>query len=1025
MPDQSANIAALRAPGHKARVFFSVFNGASVMTADLTAAPTLPATDLAISVTAGSHTDVVAGMRFEIETSGGSFKGRGRVRFSGTISAANLPIRETSDGAIDIQSGDVVKVYNDFPLSDKLVEATSDFDPDGIAYSDQGSNPPPVACSGGPWAGRIADGGTFATITRTGNTSYTVDPDSASGVTHLWTLPTGVAFQAGSVNTDANPVLEADPGYYIVDHQVTDTDNGKSVTQHVPIRVHDDDDPPIECIVESLEADADGGWALTLRVFGSVTLTDFHDGALCALWVREHINDSVQSFGAASTGSSHIKMVGYLRREDNDGDARQQRLTFDVISPLARLGELLGLSKVMLREASPDAWNELKTLTIKRGIVQIAQFYSTLVESGFDFIFHSTFSDANFPALYLQKGDPLGQMRELADGRDARIICDRTGRFEVQRRLETLANADRAAETTTLTIAKQDIVGRPRISREHWQPLELFRARGFTAGATVAATVPVFSRWPGDAPGLGNETQVQEKLVADDVSDHYARTGRRGAAFNQVFVDANGVQRIAPQMDVALWGSYDVFDLYAEWVQFSLTASDNMRGIDPSDFRWLIRNISVEYQDGTARVNLTLDAETHGEPGTDDTPPADAVTGLDAFALGEFPAFDFNLDAFDQFNLGAGTVALGGINKDGKFYRCGPTLTGRGFDTASPIFEAIDLTTLAKPHSLSGTLLAFAVDPFSYQTASIDGWIATSTGIYTIEDLRSATPTLTLRHTFANTVTGIVIETSIAQPNWVLAIYYNETATNPGFFAVRSTNGTSFTEAQITAHRRTATGFSTPPIYMSINTGGVAYTQVFTSTANEPTNEYQKTTDHGATWTTVPSSELNFNTTDLNLLAGLHFPWHGNASEQIAYQGHVDVVGSDEEVNLYRVNGTTRTDITPATGGNNYTLRRFRGLSTSTADRQKVAVSGVAVLAGPTTSRKQWVSIDSGATWTLINENDDYFAVHLTDNHRVGYWWGENGAIGFMSDFATIQDKRGNIPTDFPGIGGFANILGL
>jgi hypothetical protein len=1018
MPDLSGDIATLRASGHKVIVNFSTFVGAEVMQATVDSAPTLPATDLTITNVSGSHTNVNTGMRVDIETSGGDFKGRTRVRYAGTISAVNLPIRETSDGSIDIQATDVVKVYAEYRLSDKLVEASGDFDPDQITYTDQGSNPPPVVCSGGPWFGEIDDGGTFATIVMAGSASYTVDPDSGGGVTHLWTLPTGVAFAAGSVSTDANPTIEADPGTHIVEHQVTDSSNSKSITQYVPVRVHDSSDPPLDCVVESLDAELSGGWSTTVRLFDNATLASIPDGALCAIWVRETINGTVQSFGNAVSGHSHIKMIGYLRRDDDDKDAEEEELTFEIISPLSRLDELLGLSKVMLREATPDAWNELKTLTVKRAIIQIVQFYSTLIESGFDFIFHSTFSDKNFPAFYLQKQAPAEQIRELTDALDNRLICDRAGRFEVQLRLELLALASRAAETTTLTLSTDDIIDL-RFSREHWRAIELYRARGFTAGTTVGATQPVFSKWPGDAPGEGNQQAVQERLIVDDLSDMYARTGRRGANEDRVYVDSNGVQLVAPEMDVTLFGSYDVFDMYAEWVATSLTASDNLRGIDLSALRWLVQRISVAYEGGTARVTLGLKAETHGEPGVDDTPPSDGLAGLPDFSLGDFPDLSFDLDPFDQFQLGPGTVSLGGFNTDGFLYRCGPTLTGRGFDTVSPLWEAIDLTGLS-PSALSGTLESFAVNPHSYQTASIDGWIATNTGIYSIDNIGAAAPTLTLRHTFAELVQHVHLETSISQENWVLCMYYNQDVTNPGTYAVRSTNGTSFTEAQVTAFRSTVED-SFPQTYMSIHTAGVAYCIAFKTTGNPATTGLFKTTDHGANWTEVASTVLNFRN-GFSVLGGLYFPWHDNAAETIFYAGGLDSSGDER---MDRTIGTSRTVITPVTGGEDLTPRVQRMFSASNRDRSKIALVTSQTTAGPSVDRKQWTSLDGGDNWTLIHEDGDYRHVHITDNYQVGYWWGDNGKIAYMDDFATLQDRRGNIVDDFGSIGRFANILGL
>ena len=1228
MADLSGSIADLRASGHKVIVNFSTFVGAQVMEATIDSAPTLPAANLTITNVSGSHTDVTAGMRVDIETSSGDLKGRTRVRFAGTISAVNLPIRETSDGSIDIQATDVVKVYEEYRLSDKLVEASGDFDPDQISYVAQGSDPPPVACSGGPWFGEIdpyyenvqllnpiayyrlneksgntaadssgngydgtttgatvnqqgngdgtsylfdgsgddvtlpawfmtaldaaisgggvtvgiwakvdagfwtegvrrdffrfaVDGsneiyleklttndtlqyvyeaggtpvfenvdigsptawmfllitidiindvvrlyhngaqvgsdqtgfGSFAgdiaiahigsrdgstrifdgniahvavwdrvltaaeississvtpqTILMAGSASYTADPDSGGSVTHLWTLPDGVLFASGSSSTDANPTLEVEAGTYIITHAVTDSSNSEVTTQYVPVRVHDSSDPPLECMVESMEAELSGGWSATVRLFSSATLASIPDGTLCAIWVSETINGTVQSFGNASSGHSHIKLVGYLRRDDDDREAEEEQLTFEIISPLSRLDELLGLSKVMLREASPDAWSELKTLTVKRAIIQIVQFYSTLIESGYDFIFHSTFSDKDFPAFYLQKASPAAQIRELGDALDNRLICDRAGRFEVQLRLELQALASRGAETTTLTLSTDDII-KVTVAREHWRPLELYRARGFTAGTTVADTQPVFSKWPGDAPGVGNQQTVQERLIVDDVSDLYDRTGRRGALEENVFVDTNGVYLVAPEIDVTLFGSYDVFDLYAEWVATSLTASDNLRGIDLSAFRWLIQRISVTYQGGTARVSLGLIAETHGEPGVDDTPPA----GVGLPPITPWPPININPNLP---NLGLGTVSLGAFNNDDNLYRCGPDLTGRGFDTSSPLWEAVDLTSLS-PNNLSGGLWNFAVDPYSYNTASIDGWIATGTGIYSIDDIAAASPTLTLRHTFANNVTAVFIDTSIQQQNWVMAIYYNAGVTNPGVYAVYSTNGTSFTEVQVTAFRETDGDGMRPSVYMSIVTAGVAYTTAFKSTGSNPDFALYKSTDHGASWSLVTTP----NVAGVNILVGtLHFPWHDNASENRVLWGQTQVPAEA----LIRTNAdNSQTDISPTINGDTYGARTNRSVATCT--RQRNVIVAVATETGG--NHAIFRSVNNGDSWVVIDPNNvNHVHCHVTDNPLVYYLWGNSGAIALVRDGITIQDKRGNIPADFPGAGTFESIVGV
>jgi len=234
---------------------------------------------------------------------------------------------------------------------------------------------------------------------------------------------------------------------------------------------------------------------------------------------------------------------------------------------------------------------------------------------------------------------------------------------------------------------------------------------------------------------------------------------------------------------------------------------------------------------------------------------------------------------------------------------------------------------------------------------------------------------------------------------------------------VRSTDGTSFTEAQITAFRETGSSTQQPQAYVSIHIAGVAYANAFLSAA--PAAALYKTTDHGATWVLVPTSTLNYDQTS-TALAGFHFPWHDNVAESIMYEGYVTVGTGDR---VFRINGAARIDISPTISGDIYGVRFWRMVVTSTKDRTKVAASLVNSQAPFTT--QQVVSTDSGATWTVIHQDNIYLHVHLADDHRVGYWWGSSGAIGFMNDFATIQDKRGNIPDDFGGIGINKMIAGL
>ncbi|MBE2268598.1 MAG: hypothetical protein IAE80_10250, partial [Anaerolinea sp.] len=588
MPDHSTHLTTLRGR-HSGRVYLSRLTGTPILIGTLTAAPTLPALDLAYTLTGGSAANVQPGMRVAITSAGGSPKGTLSIRCAGSITTSSLPVREFAD--LSLSAGDVITVYDDLTLTDKLVSGDAAFAPDHAAYVDQNSNPAPIAVSGGSWAGWIGAAG-YVDVPFVGSGSYTVDPDSAGAVTHAWTAPGG-AFVVGT-NTSPDPTIRfGAAGSYRITHTVTDTSNGKSETQIIRARVHDANDPPDDCLLTTLDGDPRTGFRVTVELFAQTDLAALPDLAPVILWT-----DDADAHGSITPGRSHILCAGYLRRDRARGDADGDRIEFEVISPLARLAELPGFSKVLLRAESPDAWDELRGLTVKRAIIQLLRHYTNALTL-FDLYF-AGFPDCDYSAFYLQKATPYEQVIELADSRDGRLTCDRSGRFEVARRLELTPLVDRDALTTTITLNADDLIDY-EVSREHGRAVETFRARGFTA-----ANTPAFARYPA-SPGTGSASPVSERLIADDQADLLARCAMRAAWEDRVYIDANGIQRHAPEVRLTLFGAYGgLFQFYREWIK--LSGVTNLRGIDLSAFRFIAERVSVDYAaslaDGTATTRL-------------------------------------------------------------------------------------------------------------------------------------------------------------------------------------------------------------------------------------------------------------------------------------------------------------------------------------------------------------------------------------------------------------------------------------
>lgn len=614
MVDLSSSKDAIRAVGHRLFCKMSVYVGSTVWHGSVSTTPSAGLISLAVSGSGGSSSNVRAGMKVEIKTSGGLSKGFTRVRFSGTIDSTHLPIREWAQGQIQISSGDLFYVYSDVPLSDKLTLAEPNFEPDGVTFNE---NMPPVACSGGAWGGTTA----MLPIPMSG-VSYTTADGSGGTMTHLWTLPAGLSFASGS-SSSANPSITGPAGTYLVQHKVTDNDNSRFVTQYVPIVIHDDSSPAYDVVIDSPQGSADKGYSTKVNVYYNADLTSIPDGSLVILWKEEYINGTLQSFGQKASGRNQIIMIAYIRREQGEkhGKENAETLSFELISPLARLEEIVGYSKAIDRDDdSPTSWQQMIGLSSKRALILIAASYTTLIESGFDLNFTDDYVDYDYPAYYIQKSNPLAQIREIADGTDAEFIEDRSGHFEVHTRPDLVAITDRSSYDVVMTLDDDDIEDF-QYTREHWRPVEILEARGFSSSTTVAGTAPLFSRWPGLAPGTGTDNPIVERLICASQTNLNQRCGRRGAAADGIYVDANGVLQHAIDIEITLRGAYDVFEFYNQYIAINYTTSK--RQLDFGDHLYVLQSTQVEYNQGTATTTIRLRTATNSVSGATYIPPND------------------------------------------------------------------------------------------------------------------------------------------------------------------------------------------------------------------------------------------------------------------------------------------------------------------------------------------------------------------------------------------------------------------
>jgi len=973
MPDMSLNLSALRG-AHSARYFVTPLLGSLVYSATVTSATTT-----AIAITGGSGTigNVKRGFRVVILSSGGDYKGTVSVRHSGSITTSSIPIRETSSGTVSIVSGDLVRVYNMPMLVDKLVEATAEFAPDGIAVSTETLSARPRVCSGGWDVGRLSGGAYYCYLK--GGDSDVVDPASTT-VTHLWETTGGSL----SSSSDPEPILTLSAaGFYLVTHTVTDDDNGQTEVQYVPIYIHDDTDTPYECLINSINGDASLGFNASIELFENATLDDLPDGCAVIVWAEDTLNGVNRAYGAKVDERSHILMVGYLRRDTARaiGGTGLQQVEFEVVSPLAKLAELPGFSKVLINEASPDAWSEVYDLGVFRAIMMLMRYYTSALHL-FDLSFE-LFTDYDYPALYLQKSNPYEQVKELADAVDSRLVCDRGGHFEIQRRLELTPLDERSVPVTTITLTTADIIDY-ECTREHYRPVETFRARGFVKGHQD--NTPLFARWPA-TPSLGSQSALIDKLIADSAADLLERCALRGAYEDKVFFDTDGLQHHAPTLRLTLFGAYArIFQFYAEWIAFSGVTT--LRGVNLADFRWILQSVSESFEGGTTTTTVTLQAETAADGATsaDDTPDAGSVAPTDPGIT--FPPILTTNPIVDANGLAGTTDRLAVFDSGG--------------NSVHIVEDVRSLLTGGTPSStenvlsLTGTLASFVYTAGS----SVDGIIATTSQVRKISDIFGSRTLGTAQSYTATNAAQVQLQTERGDPDSAIVIRYYDTG---GTLAHYTTDG----GATWAASSGLTTNYDTnylnntpnwcPGVYVDPRGNGVILTTCHTSTASPPNAAFYRSTDGGANFSSYAPSGLTIsNYNSRCVVRPLNRP------DDVVFYGDA-VISTIPRCRLTRVIGTTKTDISPVYDGKTYgvsLLGSQRGFSVADGDPNAGVLIGLdnTGAGGFRGIFQTFNALAPSPTWTPIlipalASGIPWRGAYYTDRHTI-YLFGTSGAFG-------------------------------
>ncbi len=433
-----------------------------------------------------------------------------------------------------------------------------------------------------------------------------------------------VSINAG---TGAGDLTITQKGTWWVKFTVTD-DNGKSQNTY---RLVMTDDPIQSFDISPLTGVwGRGGWNYSISVTASASLTDIPDQALAALWHLPKV-DGVETYtdvwadGANYLGENQL-CAGYLQRDNADQKLTTGvgQVTFTVNTPEQQLADISQFGSVSLKAISgtPSDWYEYSSwLGTGSAIHHLLRWHSSILFVAD--IWHLMRDDNGVKFATFTEASVLQQIQTFTDGKGlkAKLVSSRLGTLTLERDIQLLNDATRAALDTVFSIGLTDVGGNFTIVREPQESTLQTLLDGFSFDGTTST--PFISKAPGDASenqGINRIKQSGQVLASQ--TDANERGGRVHAVANAELVE---VRPFIFRGDYT--GAFDLACQTLGWYEFDLPNSTLKRGQSLNGNLMICRSISHSfgYANGrfTGKISTTIN---RFEFEVDDSPDAQTET---------------------------------------------------------------------------------------------------------------------------------------------------------------------------------------------------------------------------------------------------------------------------------------------------------------------------------------------------------------------------------------------------------------
>lgn len=707
---------------HRTSLYMSVYVPGTVYVCTVNGDHDRGSALISVNSLSGDINDIEAGMTAIVGTGvTNSLGNRRRVR-----SIAAGPYLRFDDNEDIWEDGTIIvvlRIHELWPVYPKYVESANTFFKDGdVSYNDENEFPPPVAIVTNNH-NVILKTGAIATEFLDGSDSYTIAPGATiSG--YLWESSAGSL----STPTSASTFVTFNTTYKDgVEIKLTVTDsNGNTQTTYRYLFVVDLDGTSLQAPYTDFALTApltgsfsSGGWKTTITLYGDASsniLPDFTYNTLIILWQRVLYNTSEH----VVDDRSKTILVGYVLSESVAYDAKTQTTTFEVATIDSMMQNRSNMFSVSLEDvSSPSDWYQYKNLTLGRAVHHFWKYHSTLLDITNVFIGSLTepkmYATDDFQGTNLYNNV---QTFTAEHGNFSHVLCDKHGQVHLEKNINMMDATDRDAVEEAMTLTAYDIRENPVLVRRRVRSSFIVLADGVSYNGS--AYTPHIAKAPGETPYVdGASATVLSRLAVNDQDEINMYAGRKAAIENDIL----------DELRLNLAGNYSFIDIVPQrWFLHSLSSSENNRGIEYTNDRFIPRTISLTHDasTGVMQTNVIFEHEAEGADGITGDWPTDIPTVTPPPDPPDPPT-----PPTPTSGTGFGTCY---VMTDDYLART------RDLSAASPSWTNI-ATTATYPSQASGTFYDWILNPWAPAT---EGYLVTSAGVYKSTNLDQTVPTFSL-----------------------------------------------------------------------------------------------------------------------------------------------------------------------------------------------------------------------------------------------------------------------------------------